>query len=83
MPSMLQGWKGAFGPSRIHEGELGAAEGPTVDQTIEDGGASGGGAGKFRGTGGKQSSREARISLWIQVRLAARTTSDMFSTESM
>lgn len=27
--------EGSSAPSRIHEGELGAAEGPTVDQTIE------------------------------------------------
>lgn len=43
-PPLRDGRGGSSAPSRIHEGELGAAEGPTVDQTIENGGASGGDA---------------------------------------
>lgn len=66
--------EGSSAPSRIHEGELGAAEGPTVDQTIENGGASGGDAGKFRGTGGKQSSRRQESACGSKSVLPARTT---------
>lgn len=63
---------------RIHEGELGAAEGPTVDQTIENGGASGGGR-KVQSTGGKQAPGGKESACGSKSVLpATHHTSDMF-----